>query len=287
MTLETLSWSSARNMCIVKTLAKLGHYPTRTTEKEAWFLSPLRSETQASLSVSLNKNLWYDYGEGKGGNIIDLILALRNCSPYDALRYLDQNDSFSFCPEGFLNEEKHISIQVQRIKTIVHPGLQEYLNFRKIPLVVARKYCKEVWYRLKGKTFFSIGLQNNAGGWELRNKFYKSSTSPKSYTYYKRSSSTLLVTEGMFDFLSLNVLEGKLIEASDYLILNSLSFIREIKFLLAKYKKVLLYLDNDSAGRKATRELLFQFNNVSDRSDSYSNFTDLNEWLQHEKRKRC
>lgn len=286
MTLETLSWSSARKICIVKTLAKLGHYPTRTTEKEAWFLSPLRSETQASFSVSLSKNLWYDHGEGKGGNIIDLILALKNCSPYDALEYLDQNDSFSICPEGFL-EEKHHEIQIYRTQTIAHPGLQEYLNFRKIPLDVARKYCKEVRYRLKGKTFFSIGLQNNAGGWELRNKYYKSCTSPKSYTYLRKSSSTLLVMEGMFDFLSLNILEGELIEASDCLILNSLSFIREIECLLPKYKEVLLYLDNDTAGRKATRELLSQSHNVSDRSASYSNFSDLNEWLQHEKGKKC
>ncbi len=56
------SCESARNVCIVKTLAKLGHFPSRTSEKEAWFLSPLRSETQASFNVSLVKNLWYDFG---------------------------------------------------------------------------------------------------------------------------------------------------------------------------------------------------------------------------------
>lgn len=287
MTFETLSWSSARKICIVKTLEKLGHYPIRTTEKEAWFLSPLRSETQASFSVSLSKNLWYDHGEGKGGNVIDLILALKNCSPQKALEYLDQNDSFSFCPEGSLNKNQDNSVQIHRIKIIIHSGLQQYLISRKIPLDVARKYCNEVWYRLKGKNYFSIGLKNNAGGWELRNKYYKSCTSPKSYTYYKRSSSTLLVTEGMFDFLSLNVLEGELVKTSDCLILNSLSFIREIEFILPKYKNVLLYLDNDSAGRKATKELLSQFQNVSDRSASYLNFTDPNEWLQHEKGKKC
>src|SRR5690606_10074444 len=96
---NNLSWSSARKICIVKILAKHGYYPTRKAEKEAWFLSPLRSETQASFSVSLIKNLWYDYGLGKGGNIVDLIMELNNCSPYEAVKSLQENVSFSFCPE--------------------------------------------------------------------------------------------------------------------------------------------------------------------------------------------
>ena len=73
---ERLTCESARSICIVKTLAKLGHLPTRESEKEAWFLSPLRSETLASFIVSLNKNRWYDHGSGKGGNVIDLVVAM-------------------------------------------------------------------------------------------------------------------------------------------------------------------------------------------------------------------
>jgi len=94
---NNLSWSSARKICIIKILAKQGHYPTRKAEKEAWFLSPLRSETQASFSVSLSKNLWYDYGLGKGGNIIDLVMILNNCSAYEEVKSLHENIQSSFC----------------------------------------------------------------------------------------------------------------------------------------------------------------------------------------------
>jgi len=35
---------------------KLGHFPTRETDKEAWFLSPFRSENQASFKVCKKLN---------------------------------------------------------------------------------------------------------------------------------------------------------------------------------------------------------------------------------------
>ncbi len=83
-----LTCEKARSICIVDTLAKLGHFPSRRTEKEAWFLSPLRSETQASFKVSLKLNRWYDFGIGKGGNVIDLVCQLCDCSVGEALQYL-------------------------------------------------------------------------------------------------------------------------------------------------------------------------------------------------------
>ena len=68
-----INCETARNFPVEKALEKLGHFPNRTTEQEAWFLSPFRSETQASLKVSRTKNRWYDHGEGIGGNVIDLV----------------------------------------------------------------------------------------------------------------------------------------------------------------------------------------------------------------------
>ena len=74
-----LTCERARAFPIEKALAKLGHFPTRSTEKEAWFLSPFRSETQASFKVSKKLNRWYDHGAGKGGNVIDLICQINKC----------------------------------------------------------------------------------------------------------------------------------------------------------------------------------------------------------------
>ncbi len=281
MNLKTISWSSARNICIIKTLAKLGHYPTRISEKEAWFLSPLRSETQASFNVSLNKNLWYDYGLGKGGNTIDLIISIKRCSFHDALILLSNGEfDFSFCPPMVV-KTKHSknSISVNRCLNLNHPALLNYIMSRGIPLSVAGTYCKEVWYEINCQQYFAIGLKNHLGGWELRNKYYKNSSSPKSYSSIQHSSDRLLVTEGIFDFLSLAVMKTDIVKNSDCIVLNSLAFIKDIDQLFYKYSEVLLFLDNDSAGENATRRLLEHYDNVSDNSQFYSGYSDLNEKL--------
>ena len=269
----------ARSICIVKILAKLGHFPSRIAEKEAWFLSPLRSETKASFKVSLKMNRWYDHGLGNGGNGLDLIVAIKNCSVKQALKFLEDNCvSFSFQQQNFKSSIVS-KIEVLKTKKIAQEALIQYLAKRKIPVKIAQPYCKEVWFSYSGKEYFAIGLENHLGGWELRNNYFKGSSSPKSYTYIKRRSKTLLITEGLFDFLSLAVLEEDLVKASDIIILNSLTFTNKIKVHLSNYENILLYFDNDPAGDKATAEILKLFRNATDERDSYKNYKDLNEKL--------
>ncbi|WP_299153151.1 toprim domain-containing protein [uncultured Christiangramia sp.] len=269
----------ARSICIVKILAKLGHFPSRIAEKEAWFLSPLRSETKASFKVSLKLNRWYDHGLGKGGNGLDLIVAIKNFSVKQALEFLEDNcTSFSF-QQPILKKRTASKIEVLKIKGIEHQALIQYMAKRKIPVKVAQPYCKEVGFSFSGKEYFAIGLENHLGGWELRNSYFKGSSSPKSYTYIKRKSKTLLITEGMFDFLSLIILAKDLVKASDVIILNSLAFTNKIKSHLSNYENIRLYLDSDSEGDKATAEILKLFKNATDERNSFRNYKDLNEKL--------
>gem|GEM_PF-4687033 len=51
----------------------------------AWFHSPTRREKTPSFKVDLNKNLWYDFGIGEGGTLIDLVIKLNNYSVPEAL----------------------------------------------------------------------------------------------------------------------------------------------------------------------------------------------------------
>ena len=39
--------------------------------KNYFGLSPFRSETKPSFSVAPDKNMWYDFGSGQGGNALD------------------------------------------------------------------------------------------------------------------------------------------------------------------------------------------------------------------------
>ncbi|WP_339917964.1 hypothetical protein [Yeosuana marina] len=161
-----INCETARNFPVVKALEKLGHFPNSETEQEAWFLSPFRSETQASLKVSKRKNRWYDHGLGIRGNVIDLVIMVLNCTVKEALAFLNDNPtSFSFQQQQQIpfEEDPHM-IEVVKAQEIKHPALIQYLGSRKIPLAIANLYSKQVWYKYNGSLFFAIGLENIKGG---------------------------------------------------------------------------------------------------------------------------
>ncbi|WP_166967280.1 CHC2 zinc finger domain-containing protein, partial [Yeosuana marina] len=242
-----LNCETARNFSVLKALEKLGHFPKRTTEQEAWFLSPFRSETQASLKVSRTKNRWYDHGEGVGGNVIDLVSRILKCSIQDTLEFLSDSIPINImeqrhqCNTTSINIMTGAHIEIIKVQEIIHTALVQYLNLRGISLMIARMYCKEVWYKYKDNQYFAIGLKNAKNGWELRNKIFKNSSSPKSYTYFQNNSKQLILLEGMFDLLTLATLNEKLLNTSDVLVLNSIAFIKAIERHIPKYESVHLY----------------------------------------------
>ena len=50
-------------------LLSLGPLPTKQNEKEAWYLNPFASESQASFKLDKRLNAWYLHSEGIGGPI--------------------------------------------------------------------------------------------------------------------------------------------------------------------------------------------------------------------------
>ncbi len=281
-----INCETARDFSVIKTLEKLGHFPKRTAEKEAWFLSPFRSETQASFKVSKTKNRWFDHGEGVGGNVIDLVCRILKCSIKETLEFLNDGIAISPFKQQLVFNEKETQIDITKIQELTHPALIQYLSSRGISITIARTYCKEVWYRYKDAQYFAIGLRNVKNGWELRNKIFKNSSSPKSYTYIQNNSKQLIILEGMFDLLTLATLNEKLLKASDILVLNSIAFIKAIERHISKYESIQLYLDNDRAGQQATEYLTKKYKHVIDKRDTYKNHKDLNDFICHEKGKQ-
>jgi DNA primase len=274
-----LDWKEARQKSIIKVLDDFGINPKRQTGKAAWYLSPLRTEKEASFCVTLNKNLWYDFGMAKGGNVIDLVILIKSCSPNEALQYLSSHSSFFFNPPEINFRKRDETLQVFDVKVIQHPALIEYLRSRSISVSTARFFCKEVWYKYNGKNYFSIGLPNSSGGWELRNNFFQNSTAPKSYSIMAKGKEQLVLFEGMFDLLSLATIDKDLVFSSDCLVLNSIGFLNKCLPLLNTYSQVYSYLDNDPAGKKANQKLKELNKSINDCSSSYEHFKDLNEKL--------
>jgi len=66
--------SEAKNIFIVDYLQSLGITPRKKQGSNLWYYSPFRKETEPSFKVNLTRNEWYDFGLGKGGNILDLVM---------------------------------------------------------------------------------------------------------------------------------------------------------------------------------------------------------------------
>src|SRR6266542_213703 len=98
---------------IVDYLSSLGFKPTKVTHHDYWYLSTFRDEKTSSFTVNRNMNRWYDFGEGKGGNIIDFGILYHKCSVSALLKKLDKSFSFHQ-PNSLTNqgdkEDKKIKI---------------------------------------------------------------------------------------------------------------------------------------------------------------------------------
>lgn len=160
--------------------------------------------------------------------------------------------------------------------------LCRYLRQRRIEKTVADKYCHEVLFKVNDneKEYRAIGFKNNAGGYELRNEYFKGSSSPKYVSYLNnKANKKITVFEGFFDFLSYQTIhQNQQYQLTNFLVLNSLSFFERSLLLMEKHQSVHLYLDNDKAGRQCIDLAQKRFMNIHDESKLYKGYKDLNDW---------
>lgn len=263
-------------------LQSLGHFPTKQTEKEAWFLNPFSKENNASFKINKRINSWYLFSEGIGGNNIDFMKKYLNASISEVLNWAENQNFSSFHQQTksqkLFNLRK--TYEILEVKEIQHPALIQYLKSRKVE---AQKHLvSEIHYQMNDKKYFGIGFKNDSEGFEIRNAYSKICLDKKDITTIKNNSKSLRIFEGFFDFLSFKNIEKSLEnETSDYMILNSVSMINKIKNSLENYEKIDLYFDNDEAGNRAVELIKNEKNEAEDCRVLYSDFKDLNDWLIH------
>lgn len=272
---------TAKELSIVDYLEQCGILPQRIKGHNYWYLSPLREEKTASFKVNAKLNAWMDFGEGTGGNLIDLGILMHNCSVEGFLERLNNgNHSFSFhqqtSQKAEPQPENHVIIT--GVKALGHPVLTTYLKSRGINPAIAANYCKEVYFTIGGKPYFAIGFANRSGGYELRNNWFKGASSPKDITIIDSGHKAAIVLEGFTDFLSLLQLKGGQSQ-SDFIILNSVALAERAVPNLKNYHEVFLMLNHDEAGITAAEKLQVAGIHFTDSSGFYKDFNDINEYL--------
>jgi hypothetical protein len=259
-----------------------GIFPVRKAGRNWWYISPIRlQEKTPSFKVDISINRWYDHGTGEGGKLFDLAMRLFQATDVKAvIESLSTRDSrpHKYCVPGSLPAIDQ-NIKIVQVKPLTfHKALIHYLNSRGIHVETAAPYCKDVNFKIKNKEYFALGFENQSGGFELRNSFFKGSSSPKDLTLIQNRSDSVSVLEGFIDYLSLLTL--KFMPADqDYLILNSLSFVSRSLPIVQNYKTINLFLDNDTSGKKATRSMLDAGLPANDQSHLYRDHKDINEFL--------
>ena len=269
-------------------LAAMGCKPVKQYGVNLMYLSPFRTEKHASFKVNTENNQWYDFGIGRGGNIIALAELLYNSSDVSYLIHQIERNAPSSV-SGSLPTVKPTtpqnSFEHLQVLPITHPALIKYLEERCIDVEMARTVCKELHFDTRGKHYFGIGFPNIAGGYEIRNPFFKGCIAPKdiSHFYAEEPKKVCFLFEGFMDFLSFMTLRRKEndgLKRQDYLVLNSVSNIQKALEPLSHYENVQCFLDTDEAGRNAYLQLSKELGKpITDASTLYNGYKDLNEYL--------
>lgn len=284
----------AKQIKLADYLQSLGYTPVKQQGKSLWYKSPLRNETDASFKVNTELNQWYDFGIGKGGNIIALAAELYHSEnvAYLLERIAERTPYIRPASFSFGEQKAHnSSFQGVRVGELSSPALIDYLRGRGINIELAKRECKELRFEHNGKPYFAIGFPNMAGGYELRNRYFKGCLAPKNITHIRQQGEQRAVCylfEGFMDYLSFltirvnNNSDEPRTDEQDYMVLNSVTNLSKAEQLLHSYTRIGCFLDNDQAGQRAYENLKKMFGNrLQDMSHHYKEHKDLNEYLCH------
>ena len=275
---------------IVEYLERKGTKPVRKTPTYVMYRSPLREETHPSFKVDTEKNLWIDYGEGRGGSIIDLCMRMEGCTLSEAIRRLRQNASddgtYSFLND-FVPNNTQPAMAVNGARRMIEisdtlpPHLQDYLTKERcINLEKAMPFLKCISYEVRSRLYQAIGFANLSGGYELRDdKTFKGTIAPKDITpIFTDRAEPVCIFEGFMDFLSFFSMKEEI--TNHCLVMNSVSNVaRTIRYLNDRHlTHIRAFLDNDEAGRRAVQDFIKAGFHVEDMNIHYKDFKDLNDF---------
>jgi hypothetical protein len=274
------------NRDIIDFLSSLGYQPQRISGRSYWYTSmlPNRSDNTPSFKVNRATNRWIDFGyDGREHSFVDLAMLLFNCTVREVVvRLSNPTDT----PPPVSHQKPDTTptdsskLEISETCPIQSEYLLRYLWERRIPISVARRFCVEARYTFDHENFYyAIAFPTDAGGWNLRSKYHKYSSSPQSPTLIPNNSKRIVVFEGSFDMMTLfSILRYADHEWPDLLVLNGAGFFMDCLSFMDTYTTKHLFLDNDHTGDALTTVALARNNGYLDHRPLYRGYKDLNAW---------
>jgi len=139
--------------------------------KNYFGLSPFRSETKPSFSVAPDKNMWYDFGSGQGGNSVQFLIEYEKISFSEAIRSLAEKYNIEIIEVGD-EQQSNLYDQLYEIHNLANLFFINNLSSKKG--IKAKSYMKDRFFDDTIIKKFSIGFASDT--WdelynELKNKF--------------------------------------------------------------------------------------------------------------------
>ena len=291
--------AEAKQLRIVDYLASLGYHPQSVISKQYWYLSPLRDERTPSFKVNDRLNEWYDFGAATGGDLVELGKYLyRTNSVSEVLACIGRHENAAPIQRvripGTTPRPVEADMKDVLVVPLQHHALLSYLHSRGIDGDIGRMFCREVHYELRKRRYFALAFGNAAGGYEVRNPYYKGCIRCKDISVIRQShgetQNRVCVFEGFMDFLSYLTLKQAgddtvCIDAPcDYLVMNSNNLKKALEHLQV-YEEIHCYLDNDLAGQKTEETIAGMYGGrVRNEAPRYREYKDLNDYLRGKKR---
>lgn len=287
-------------------LSLLATHGRRTDRRGTLYFSPFRDERTPSFSINIARNVWYDHGEGKGGNVFTLaqrLLGIPDSRRNEIWEYLSSLDP-GIVPMTVQSSEIHhrtsgSPILIDRVSETLPQYMYNYAASRCIGRGILDRYCSAVTYRISGsaRSLTVIGFPAGNDGWVLRRAtdredapMRKRCTSctptylgPDGLRTTEAISDEVMVFEGFFDFLSWLSDRHLTLPQRDVCVLNSVSTTRAALPFLLSHGRIVVMLDNDKAGREHTAVIMSAAleagRGFEDASSRLEGCKDVNEYL--------
>jgi|GEM_PF-643028 len=215
-------------------LQQLGYQLQHERSGRKWY--KYRQEKTASFVLSKNGYAWFDHGSGQGGNIIDFAQMEGQCTTVsDALAWLEQVMGHGDRTSSPIYQRPRVTPEPPAYSVDAVSQASDargicWLASRSIDYAPVQPYLKDVYFNKVDKpaqqSFYGIGLENRAGGYEVRSQlngiaWQKTSVGPKDITAFNLNpGGTWFTFEGLPDFCTFLTLKKPEYGLFNFLILN-------------------------------------------------------------------
>jgi hypothetical protein len=148
------------------------------------------------------------------------------------------------------------AIQILQTQPIQSFALTHYLWERRIPLHVAQRYCVEAQYIIGEKTYYALGIRNDAGGYHLANRYHEYTAGPQTLTFISSRSPDIAIFTHPLSLLTLASLLYYSDQAlPDLIIIPDPAFLDSAQTVLSTHRKKHLFPDLNTTGQQISKSL--------------------------------